>query len=108
MAPSMSRASSERFDSNRQSSHSLAGGVVDGVRDRARRADAGYLADPLRADLAEHQIGRIEQLNLQRPHVRIRRNLILGDIVVQESAEARIDLARFGQGRADSPNEAAQ
>src|ERR1700679_2602183 len=108
MAPSMSPASNERFDSNRQRSDSLAGGVIDVVGDRACRPDAGHPADHLRADVADHQIGSIEQLDLQRPYVRIHGNLVFGDIVVQEATEARIDLARFAQSRADSPDEAAQ
>src|ERR1700733_8404032 len=100
--------SEEVLDADRQVADPLAGSVMDRIDYRLGRPNAGQLTDAFRADLAEGQIGRIEQFDLQKPHISIHRNRILGNVIVQESAETRIDLARFAQGCADAPDEPAQ
>jgi hypothetical protein len=55
----------------RKVSNALARGMVNRVGNRAYGPHAGHLAHALRADFAEGQIGRIEQFDLQRPHISI-------------------------------------
>src|ERR1700677_794670 len=94
------------FYMDRQVANSLAGGVIDRVRDRAGSSNTGHLADTFDAYLVERDIRCVEQLNFQRTDVSIHGHRVFRDVVVDESAVARIDFVRLRQRRADTPDEA--
>ena len=79
---------------------------MDGVGDRGGRADADHFAQALRAQSVEGRVFLVDEFHLAAAHVGVHGDLVFGDVVVEEAAEAGIDFAAFGQRRADAPDDA--
>jgi transposase len=79
--------------------------MVHGIRDGGRRANTCNLAHPFGANAAEDGVRLVNEFDLQLADVCVHGHLILGDIVVEESAVARINFTRLAESRADAPDE---
>ena len=62
---------------------------------------------PLTPALLKVEVRLVDELHLDGADVGIHREHIFGKIGIEEAAIARIDFARFAQGRADAPHHAA-
>src|SRR5437016_5909621 len=74
-----------------------------------RRADAGRaeLADPARAERARVRVDLVDEVDVDRGHVRADRDEVAGQVLRQEPPEAVVDLRRLQQRLADAPGDAA-
>src|SRR5260370_27171225 len=68
------------------------GSVMNGVRNRCGNAHHGDLAEAFRADGIEREVGRVDELDRVITDIGVYRDMVLPEIGVEESAEARIDL----------------
>src|SRR5438105_833492 len=68
-----------------------------------RRADAGRaeLADPAGAERARVRVNLVDEVDLDRGHVRADRDEVAGQVLRQEAPEAVVDLRRLQQRLAD-------
>ena len=95
------------LDADRQAPDALAGGVIDGVHDRRRRAHHRDFTDALDAGDVQRGVGLVEQFDLDVADVRVHGHDIVGQIIVEDAPVAGIDLAYCPKGRAQSPDHAA-
>src|SRR5438067_950666 len=73
--------------------------MEDRVRDR--RADAG------RAERARVRVKLVDEVDLDRGHVRTDRDEVAGQVLRHEAPEAVVDFRRLQQRLADAPGDAA-
>src|SRR5882724_13193116 len=77
------------------------------VGDRRRSSYRYHLSHALGAQGIELRVGLVDEVDLEIPDVPVHRHLILGDVVVEEATEARIDLGFLQQGGPHTPNQTA-
>src|SRR2546421_1083902 len=71
--------------------------VVNGIHDRSAGTADPKLADALAAERAAMSVGFIEEHNVERADIRIHRDMIAGQILVDERAVARVDVILLDQ-----------
>ena len=81
---------------------------MDGVGDGGRASHGRHLAQPLGAHDVDQRIRSVDERHIEIGDVGVHRNEVFSQISVQEAAVARIDLARFEQGRTDPPYKTSQ
>jgi hypothetical protein len=86
---------------DRQVAHTNTGCVAYGVRDRGGGADDADLPDALRTHRADEGIRLVEPIGLDRLDVGVGGDVVAGEVVVHDMAEARIDHALLMQSHRD-------
>src|SRR3979490_966601 len=80
----------EVLDLDRQLADPYTGRVVDGVRDGCRYSRQPDLADAARAQLVQVRVGEFHEMDVERGHVGVCRDDIVGEIGIDRCAVARI------------------
>src|SRR5947208_123879 len=92
---------------DRKLSHANAGRVVSGVGDRRSRPADAEFADAFGTEWIGFVVVLVEEYRLDVRHVAIDGDMVLGEVMVDEMPVAPIHDAFFHQGRADTPDHAA-
>ena len=85
---SCTSASQQLFDCDRQVAYSLAGRVIDGVRDRGRHGHGGQLAEALCAQRACFLVELADEQDVELGDVGVGRHEIAGIVAVEEAAQS--------------------
>src|SRR6266478_4897563 len=80
--------------------------VMDGIDDRGARSADTKLADPFAPERTAMRIGLVKKDDINRADVGIHRDMVAGQILIDEGAVARVDMVLLDQRRADPPRHA--
>src|SRR5260221_1899444 len=78
--------------------------VMDRVDDRRARAADAELAKPLAAERAAVRFGLIEKYRVDRAEIRVHHDMVARQVLVDERAEALVDVILLHQRAADAPD----
>src|SRR6185312_3935031 len=96
------RFADQLLDPDRQPANAHAGGVIDGVRYGRSHAGQANLADAARSVLVDVQIGILDEDAVEIRGVSVRRNQVVGIVVVQRFAVAAVVVGLLEQAHADT------
>lgn len=99
--------SEQVLDADRQLSQPFACCVKDRIGDCRRRAHHRHFSKPLHPDAVRQQIGLINEIDFNLTDVGVYRHHIVGEVIVEETAVARVDFSRLAQRGAECPDDAA-
>src|SRR5438445_6583437 len=80
----------QSLDLDRQLTDPYAGGVIDGARDGRRHPRQSDLTDPPSAKRIQLRVGDLDEMDLQRGHVRVCRDDVVGEIGIDRRAASRV------------------
>src|SRR6266478_8743264 len=108
------RALVERFEHREQLvrrggevADARAGRVMDRVDDRRARAADAELAKPLAAERAAVRVGLIDKYRVDRADIGVHHDMVARQVLVDERAEALVDVVLLHQRAADAPDHPA-
>jgi hypothetical protein len=81
--------------------------MINGIGNRRRCSDVGNFADALVPERIDDGVRLRHQDHFDGFDIGVDRHKIIGKIIVEVAALARIDFGRFVQSRADAPDHAA-
>jgi hypothetical protein len=84
------KSNEQVLDLDRQLADPYAGGVVYGARDGRRHPRQSDLTDAAGAKLVQLRVGVLDEMDLQRGHVGVYRDDVVGEIGIDRCAVSRI------------------